>query len=196
MDILVGCEESGTVRNAFAARGHNAWSCDLQEARDMSEKHIIGDVKEAIRRRKWDLIILHPPCTALALSGNRHYGVGKPRHEERIEAIDWTCHLLWLAMRQAKAVCMENPASVIFPVIRDEWPGVDVQYIQPWEYGHGETKKTGLALYNLPRLKPTDVVDGRSDRIWKMGPSPWRAKERSVTYKGIAEAMAEQWSKI
>lgn len=140
---------------------------------------------EAIEAYEWDLIIMHPPCTALAVSGNRWYGAGQPRHKERRDAIEWTMNLWELACSSARHVAMENPVGVL--------PVKPTQYIQPWEYGHGETKKTGLWLHNLPALRPTNVVAGREPRIWKLPPSADRAKIRSQTYEGIAAAMAQQW---
>ena len=186
MNVLVACECSGKVREAFRSRGHNSWSNDLQPADDGSEYHYHGDCFEAIKAQKWDLIIMHPPCTCLAVSGNRWYGKGMPRHQDRLDSIQWTMRLWDTAVMQCERVAMENPVGVI--------PMQATQYIQPWEFGHGETKKTGLWLHGLPALKPTNIVDGREQRIWKMGPSADRAKVRSETYQGIADAMAEQWA--
>jgi len=188
MNILVAYESSGTVREAFRKLGHNAWSCDLQPADDGSNYHLQGDVEEWISDpviKRWDMIIMHPPCTALCVSGNAHYGSGKPKHDKRIEAIEYTLRVFQLAKANADRVCMENPVGVL--------PIKASQYIQPWQYGHGECKKTGLWLHNLPKLQPTDIVDGREQRIWKLGPSPDRWKIRSKTYKGIAQAIADQW---
>lgn len=186
MRVLIGCEESGTVREAFKARGHNAWSCDLEKTR-IPGQHLRGDVTSAILWVQWDLIILHPPCTALAVSGNRWYGKGMPRHEERIKAIRWTYELFLRARNVCDKVCLENPVGVMNSLMPRP------QYIQPWQFGHGETKKTGLWLYGLPKLTPTNIVEGRDDRIHKMPPGPNRARDRSKTYQGIADAMAEQW---
>jgi len=193
MNVLIAYESSGTVRNAFLNRGHNAWSCDLQRADDCSLKHIRMDARKVMEHRKvwayhWDLIIMHPPCTALCVSGNAHYGTGKPKHDQRIEAIDYTLEMFELAKSVARFVCMENPVGVL--------PVKASQYVQPWQFGHGECKKTGLWLHNLPRLEPTDIVEGRERRIWKLGPSPDRWKIRSKTYQGIADAMAQQWSNL
>jgi site-specific DNA-cytosine methylase len=188
MNILVAYESSGTVREAFRKAGHNAWSCDLQPADDGSTYHFQGDVEEWISDpalKRWDLIIMHPPCTALCVSGNAHYGTGKPKHQQRIDAIEYTLRMFELAKANADAVCMENPVGVL--------PIKASQYIQPWQFGHGECKKTGLWLHNLPKLKPTNIVEGREQRIWKLGPSPDRWKIRSKTYAGIAQAMAEQF---
>lgn len=186
MQVLIACESSGTVREAFRALGHDAWSNDLLPADDGSPHHIQGDCVAAIQSRQWDLIIMHPPCTALAVSGNRWYGKGMPRHNERLEAINWTVALFELAKQHAPRVAMENPVGVL--------PVPATQYIQPWQFGHGETKKTGLWLHNLPLLVPTNIVEGRQQRIWKLPPSADRWKIRSKTYQGIADAFAAQWS--
>lgn len=185
MRVLVACEYSGVVRDAFIAKGHDAISCDLLPT-DKPGPHIQGDCIPVIRRGGWDLIIMHPPCTALAVSGNRWYGKGMPKNSERKEAIEWTT-LLWnLAKNNAHHVCMENPVGVL--------PMKPTQYIQPWQFGHGETKKTGLWLHNLPPLEPTNIVEGREQRIWKLPPSADRWKIRSTTFQGIGEAMAAQWN--
>ena len=186
MDILIACESSGTVREAFRALGHDAWSCDLLPPDDHSLYHIEGDCWAAIECQHWDLIIMHPPCTALCVSGNRHYGEGKPKHQLRKDSIVWTMSLWAHACNNADHVAMENPIGVI--------PMPASQTIQPWQYGHGETKATCLWLHNLPLLTPTNVVEGRDDRIHKLPPSPDRWKIRSKTYQGIADAMASQWS--
>ena len=185
MKILVACEYSGVVRDAFIRRGHDAISCDLLPT-DAEGPHIQGDCLPVIERDGWDIIIMHPPCTALAVSGNRWYGKGMPKHHERIESIRWTMALYETAKEHALVgVCMENPVGVL--------PEKPAQYVQPWQFGHGETKKTGLWLHNLPNLKPTSVVDGREQRIWKLPPTADRWKIRSTTFQGIADAMADQW---
>ena len=183
MRVLIACEYSGRVREAYRERGHDAWSNDILPAD--SEFHFQGDCFDAIDARHWDLIIMHPPCTALCVSGNRYYGIGMAKHQERLEAIQWTTKLFEYAKSRAAHVAMENPVGVL--------PFKATQYIQPFLFGHGETKKTGLWLHNLPPLLPTNIVSGREQKIWKMGPSPERAKLRSLTYQGIADAMAEQW---
>lgn len=188
MRVLVACECSGRVRNAFRVRGFDAWSNDLKPADDGSPYHIQGDCKEAIRRDWWDLIIMHPDCTKLTVSGNRWYGKGKALHHERIEAIAWTVDLWEMAKARCSRVALENPVGVL--------PMPVSQYIHPWEHGHGETKKTGLWLHNLPPILPTDIVAGREQRIWKMPPSPDRKSKRSETYQGIADALAEQWGAV
>ena len=147
----------------------------------------------AIRSLDWDIIIIHPPCTALACSGNRWYGVGQPKHAERLEAIDWTMALWEQAIATAPCVALENPVGVL--------PMKATQYIQPYEFGHPEQKRTGLWLHNLPPLKPTDNVKEQMEslplserqRVWYLPPSADREKERSRTYAGIAAAMASQW---
>lgn len=192
MDVLVGCEESQAVCLAFLKEGHNAWSCDIQPCSGgRPDRHLQMDVEQAIDSRDWDIIILHPPCTAIAVSGNRWYGIGKARHIERIAALAWTLKLWRKAKARAKiGVALENPVGVL-----SKHPEFGVpQYIQPWQFGHGETKKTGLWLFNLPPLKPTNIVEGREQRVWKMPPSADRAKLRSKTYAGIANAMASQWT--
>jgi len=195
LNVLVACETSGKVREAFRKLGHNVQSCDLLPSDDDSPHHIQCDIRELFRRankvdKRWDLIIMHPSCTALCVSGNRWYGTGMPKNDERVTSLAWTLKLWIIAKEMSDHVAMENPVSVLFSSIDDP-----VQYIQPWQYGHGETKKTGFALHNLPELVPTDIVTGRDDRIHKMPPSKDRWKLRSETYQGIADAMAEQWSR-
>lgn len=199
MLALIGCEESQVVCKAFRDRGHEAYSCDIQPTRGNPWWHLYGDIMEAIPKRRWDIIILHPDCTAMAVSGNGTYGLNpdgspKPRHHERLAAIDWTLRLWELAKEYSDSVVLENPNSVIFPYLRKA--GAVVQYIQPYQFGHGETKKTGLALHGVSPLVPTDEVDGREQRVWKMPPSPTRKRDRSETYQGIADAMAEQWGRL
>lgn len=187
MRVFIGCEYSGVVRDAFAALGHTAVSCDILPT-ESDGNHIQGDVMEALKvSRRWDLIILHPPCTAMCLSGNRWYGKDKPRHNERLGAIEWTKELWELAKTKGDRVVLENPTGVIWKYIGKP------QYIQPWMFGHGETKRTGLLLHNVPELQPTNIVEGREQRIWKLPPSEDRGKIRSRTYEGIGRAMAEQW---
>ena len=186
MKVLVGCEFSGKVREAFRKLGHDVTSCDLLPSDDDSPHHAQCDVIDVIKSRRWDLIIIHPPCMALAVSGNRWYGRGMPKHQERLDSIAWTMVLFDLCKEYADRVAMENPVGVL--------PIKASQYIQPWQFGHGETKKTGLWLHNLPDLVPTDVVEGREQRIWNLPPSADRWKIRSETYQGIADALAAQYS--
>lgn len=185
--ILIGCEESQTVCAAFREKGYQAYSCDLLPTRGNPEWHLQADIKVVIGLRRWDLIILHPDCTAMAVSGNRWYGKNMPYHDKRVQAVEWTLELWELAKKHSKRVALENPVSVIFKEIEN------VSYIQPWQFGHGETKKTGFALHNLPPLRPTNVVEGREQRIWRMPPSETRKRDRSVTYQGIADAIVDQW---
>lgn len=188
MKVLIGCEESQEVCKAFRRKGHDAYSCDLQDCSGgHPEWHIKDDVMNVIPTEMWDLIIIHPDCTAMAVSGNRWYGKGMPMNDKRNNQVKWTLSLWELAKKHSKRVALENPVSVIFTHLPN------VQYIQPWQFGHGETKKTGIALHNLPELMPTDIVEGREQRIWKMPPSKDRKKLRSKTYSGIANAIAEQW---
>ena len=172
---------------AFRAQGHDAWSCDLQPTRGNPDWHYQQDIMDVVSLG-WDLIILHPDCTAMALSGNRWYGAGMPYSDQRTAAIKWTVGLWRESIKHADSVALENPASVIFKHL-----DAQAQYIQPWMFGHGEVKRTGFALHNLLPLVPTDIVDGREERIWRMPPSPTRKRDRSVTYQGIADAIADQW---
>ena len=180
MKVLVACEFSGIVREAFAKRGHDAWSCDLLPT-EIPGKHIQGNVLEIINYG-WDLMIAHPPCTHLAVSGARWF---KYKKVEQEKALDFVCKLLNAPIEK---IALENPVSIISTRIKKP-----DQTIQPWMFGHGETKATCLWLKNLPLLNSTDVVEGREARIHKMPPSKNRSKERSRTYQGIANAMAEQW---
>lgn len=200
MKVLVACEYSGTVRDAFINLGHDAWSNDLIETESRPDRHILGDCVDVIRSAHWDLIIIHIPCTAMGVCGNSTYGYGKPRHQERIDALDWSLGVWDAAVKHAKSVAMENPASVLFPALR-KTRGAMVQYVHPWQFGHQEQKKTGLALRNLPRLSPTNNVYEKMmllprkerERIHFMSPSSDRGKERARFYPGIAAAMADQW---
>jgi len=183
MRVLVACEYSGTVRDAFRALGHDAWSCDLlpTESAD-TEHHYQGNVLDVIAEEEWDLMIAHPPCTHLAVSGARWF---KDKLFEQGEALDFVRALMAAPI---PCIAIENPISIISSRIRKP-----DQIIQPWQFGHGETKATCLWLKNLPLLKPTNIVEGREARIHKMPPSKDRWKLRSTTYTGIAAAMAEQW---
>lgn len=184
--VLVACEYSATVRDAFRAAGHNAWSCDLLPTEGNPRWHVRGNVLEIINDG-WDLMIAHPPCTDLAVSGARHFAA-KIADGRQDRALDFVRRLLDAPVER---IALENPVSVISTKIRKP-----DQIIQPWQFGHGETKATCLWLKNLPKLVPTDVVEGRSDRIHKMPPSENRWKERSRTYQGIANAMANQWGEL
>lgn len=183
LNVLVACEFSGIVREAFTKHGHNAWSCDLLET-EIPGKHIKGDVLNVLDWG-WDLMIAHPPCTHLAVSGARWF---KKKQREQAEALEFVKKLLDAPIPR---IALENPISVISTHIRKP-----DQIIQPWMFGHGETKATCFWLKNLPPLEPTNIVDGREGRVWKCSPGPERWKERSRTLTGIAEAMADQWGKI
>jgi hypothetical protein len=174
MRVLVACEESQEVTKAFRAKGHEAYSCDLLLCSGgHPEWHIQQDCTQVIPLKKWDLIVMHPPCTALAVSGNRWYGKGMPRNNERLAAAEWTDYLWNLAISVCDKVAMENPVGVLNQLVK----GLPKpHYIQPWQFGHGETKKTGLWLNGLPSLVPTDIVEGRYQKVWKMSPGPERAK--------------------
>lgn len=200
MNWLICCEYSDTVGSEFRKLGHLAITNDIIPTEGFPRWHIQGDCKDAIRSRRWDGIIIHIPCTGMAVCGNSTYAKGAPRHNERLEAVEWSLSVWDLALEHADRVALENPASVIFPFLRRK--GADVQYIQPYEFGHLEQKKTGLALHGLPRLKPTNNVyeemmklpKNVRERVHYMPPGPNRGKERARFYKGIAEAMADQWS--
>ncbi len=181
MRVLVACEFSGVVRRAFRARGHDAWSCDLLPAEDDSPHHMQIDVRNWLED-DWDLMIAHPPCTHLAVSGARHF---KNKAQDQAYALEFVRNLLDAPIPR---IALENPISVISTRIRKP-----DQIIQPWMFGHGETKATCLWLKNLPKLQPTNIVEGREARVHRMPPGPNRWKERSRTFTGIAEAMADQW---
>ncbi len=185
-NILIGCEFSGITRDAFIARGHNAISCDLEPS-ERCGPHLQCDVFRAMRVQKWDLIILHPPCTYMAVSGNRWYA----GTNERMHAEQWTAHLWIAAFNQCERVALENPVSTLANAI-----GPSQQTIQPHEFGHGEVKRICWWLHNLPPLLATDNVEGREERVWRMPPSAERARERSRWYEGIAAAEAEQWGDL
>ncbi len=180
MRVLIACEFSGTVREAFAILGHDALSCDLLPT-EIPGKHYQGDIFDIIDDG-WDLMIAHPPCTHLAVSGARWFN---EKQELQKEALEFVQRLMDANISK---IAIENPISVISSKIRKP-----DQIIQPWQYGHGETKSTCLWLKNLPKLQPTNIVEGREARIHKLPPSKNRWKERSRTFAGIAKAMAEQW---
>ena len=183
MKVLVACEYSGVVREAFSQRGHDATSCDLLPT-EIPGKHIQGDVLEVIKQEQFDLMIAHPPCTDLAVSGAKWFKEKRADGRQQ-RALEFVQQLLDAPIPM---IALENPVSVISTYIRK----ADI-YIQPWQFGHGETKKTGLWLKGLPLLRPTNIVEGREQKVWKMPPSENRWKDRSRTYQGIADAMAEQW---
>lgn len=202
MRILVACEESQAVTKELRLLGHEAYSCDIQPTSgDNREWHIFGDVLPLLNGNctfctsdgtphsiygKWDMIIAFPPCTHLAVSGARYFEE-KIKDGRQQEAINF---FMAIANADCDKIAIENPVCIM----SSKWRKPN-QYIQPWQFGHGETKKTGLWLKGLPKLKPTNIVEGREQRIWKMQPGPNRAKERSKTFEGIAKAMADQWTK-
>ena len=196
MKVLVACEYSGRVREAFRARGHDAWSCDLLPSEDGSGFHVQRDVLSLLKDwRKWDLMIAHPPCTHLAVSGARWF---KDKQAEQIAALEFVQALMDAPIPR---ICIENPVSIISSRIRPA-----DQVIQPWQFGEGEVKTTCLWLKGLPKLIPTHkpggdlfteaAPEGRYQRCWLMPPGPDRWKERSRTYSGIAAAMADQWGGV
>jgi hypothetical protein len=192
MRVLIGCEFSGIVREAFRARGHDAWSCDLLPAEDGSAYHIQGDVREVLDLG-WDLGIFHPPCDHVAVSGAAHFAAKRAdgRQQQGI------AFFMEFTRTQIPKVAIENPVGIMSSVYRK--PN---QIIQPYEYGHPESKKTCLWLTGLPLLQPTNILPLPASGRWenqtpsgqnKLGPSADRWKIRSRTYQGIADAMAEQW---
>lgn len=195
MRVLIACEYSGVVRDAFARRGHTAVSCDLLPTDSPHGWHVQGDVLPLLTQG-WDLMIAHPPCTYLARSSQRWLKdqpplkSGKPVGAERrallAESLEFFNKLLNAPIGR---ICVENPRTFLNPT-----PAT--QYVQPWQFGHGEVKATGLWLKNLPPLKPTNIVAGREAKVHKASPGPNRWKDRSLTYAGIAEAMADQWGAL
>ena len=183
MKVLVACEESQRVCTAFRDRGHEAYSCDIIDCSGgHQEWHIKRDVLEILEG--WDLIIAFPPCTDLAVSGARWFEE-KRKDGRQQRSIDF---FMKLVNAPCDRIAIENPIGIMSSLYRKP-----DQIIQPWQFGHGETKSTCLWLKNLPLLEPTKIVSGREQRVWRMPPSADRAKERSKTYEGIALAMAEQW---
>lgn len=203
MKVLVACEFSGIVRRAFAALGHDAWSCDFLQAEDRSNRHVVGDARELLHDG-WDLLIVaHPPCTRLCNSGVRWLAAPPPGR---------TLSDMWVELDEAAAlfsafwnapierICVENPVMHRHAKLRIGGYRDPAQSVQPWQFGHGETKRTCLWLKNLPALVPTDIVDGREARVHRH--SGWgrhgvaRARARSRFFTGIAEAMAQQWGDL
>lgn len=181
MRVLVACEYSGRVRDAFRRYGHDAWSCDLLECEGDPRWHFQSPVEEVLGDG-WDLMVAHPPCTHLAVSGSRHF------HRKEREQAEALAFVRLLMAAPINRWCIENPISIISSAITPPQ-----QIIQPWQFGHGETKATCLWLKNLPQLKPTHIVDGRDAKVHRMPPGPNRWKDRSRTYQGIADAMGMQW---
>ncbi len=198
MRVLVACEYSGIVRNAFLDRGHDAWSCDLLPAEDNSNRHIQGDARN-ILNDGWDLLVAHPPCTRLCNSGVRWLSKAPP---------GMTLDQIWNDLREGAdlfstfwqapitRIAIENPVMHKHAKALIEDYQKPAQSVQPWQFGHGECKRTCLWLRNLPPLKHTKIVEGRDQRIHRMSPGPLRWKERSRFYFGIAAAMADQWGTL
>lgn len=195
MRVLVGCEFSGVVRDAFTKRGHTAMSCDLLPS-ETKGLHCQGDIFDVLSS-PWDLIIMHPPCTALTISGNAWYGEGMAKYSDRLSSCQWTKKLWDKSIEVSTKVCFENPVGILQRLAAFPKP----HYIQPYQFGHLEQKKTGLFLWNLPPLKETNNVYEEMMRLPKkdrqrlhyLSASPDRANLRSITFTGIAEAMAQQW---
>jgi len=189
MKILIACEFSGIVRDAFLARGHDAISCDLLPT-ERPGPHIQGDVRDLLGQ-EWDALIAFPPCTHLAVSGARWFPAKRADGRQQ-QGIDF--FMLLTDSPEVQHIpkrCTENPVGIMSTRYRKP-----DQIIQPWQFGHGETKATCLWLHGLPPLNPTDVVEGREQRVFRLSPSPDRARIRSRTYQGIADAMAAQWGKL
>jgi site-specific DNA-cytosine methylase len=185
MRVLIACEFSGIVRDAFRKQGHDAWSCDILPCERNSKYHFQCTIAETLvdgHIRDWNMMIAFPPCTHLAVSGARWF---KDKSEEQLKAISF---VLFLAKLTIPKIAIENPIGVL----STHWRKPD-QIIQPWQFGHPETKATCLWLKKLPKLVPTDIVEGRYARVHREPPSPDRWKNRSRTLQGIADAMAEQW---
>lgn len=195
--VLIACEYSGTVRRAFTARGYDAWSCDLLPAEDGSNRHIVGDARELLNDG-WDmLMVAHPPCTRLCNSGVRWLNVAPPGR---------TLEDMWAELEEGAAlfsafwnapidrVCIENPVMHRHAKERIVNYAPPAQSVQPWQFGHGETKRTCFWLRGLPPLTPTNIVEGREARVHMASPGPDRWKERSRFFPGIAAAMADQWA--
>ena len=185
LKVLIACEYSGSVRDEFTKLGHDAMSCDLLPT-ESEGKHYQGDVRDVLDY-PWDLMIAHPPCTHLSVSGARHFKA------KRLDGRQQSAVSFFLALSKADIpkIAIENPVCIMSSLWRNP-----EQTIQPWQYGHGETKATCLWLKGLPCLEPTNIVEGREARIHKMPPGPNRWKERSKTFTGIAKAMAAQWGTI
>ena len=184
MKVLIGCEFSGIMRDAFRRLGYDAWSCDLLPSEGDERWHLQEDVLTVLSDG-WDMAIFHPPCTHLSVSGARWF---KYKQDKQMQALDFIEALLNAPIPK---IALENPVSIISTRIRKP-----DQIIQPWQFGHGETKATCLWLKNLPKLVPTKIVRGRTPRVHYAPPSLNRWKERSRTLPGIAAAMAEQWGNV
>ena len=195
MNVLVGCEYSGIVRDAFIAKGHDAISCDLLPT-EKPGPHYQGDIYEMLNY-EWDLIIMHPPCTALTVAGNKWYGEGQPKYQQRLDSAKWTEELWVVCKAMADKVCFENPVGVLTRLTTMP----KAHYVQPYWFGHREQKKTGLFLHGLKPLTATNNVydemmllpKRERERLHYLPPSKDRWKIRSATFQGLADAMADQW---
>lgn len=185
MKVIIACEFSGVVRDAFLRRGHEALSCDLLPG-EGDGPHFQGDLRDVIDY-PWDLMIAHPPCQHLSVSGARWFPE-KASDGRQQSAISF---FMWLSKAEIPRICIENPVSIMSTAWRKP-----EQIIQPWEFGHGETKATCFWLKNLPPLQSTEIVEGREQRVHLMSPGPGRGRERSRTYLGVAEGMAKQWGDL
>lgn len=196
MRVLVACEYSGTVRNAFLDRGHDAWSCDLLPSEDGSNRHITGDARDLLHLG-WDLLMVaHPPCTRLCNSGVRWLTTpppGKTKDQMWAELDEGAALFSTFWNAPIERICIENPVMHKHAKARIEGYQDFAQSVQPWQFGHGETKRTCFWLKNLPALTPTNIVEGREARVHRASPGPQRWAERSRFFTGIAEAMADQW---
>ena len=184
MKILIPCEESQRVTTEFRKRGHEAYSCDILPCSGGHPEWHLQEDCIPLLNKKWDMIVAFPPCTHLAVSGARYFEE-KRKDGRQQEAIEF---FMKFVNTSCDKIVIENPIGIMSTIYRKP-----DQIIQPWQFGHGETKATCLWIKGLPLLKPTNIVSGREQRIWKMPPSPNRSIERSKTYLGIAKAMAEQW---
>src|SRR4029077_4016059 len=182
--VLVACEFSGIVRDAFTRYGYLAVSCDLLRS-ESEGMHIQQDVRGLLKLPYWDIMIAHPPCRYLAVSGARWFA---QRKNEQKDALAFVQELMDAPFPR---ICIENPVSVISSKIRKP-----DQIIQPWQFGEPEQKTTCLWLKNLPKLQPTKIVGGRNQSVWKQSPGPDRWKRRSRTFFGVADAMAQQWGPL
>ncbi len=180
--ILIVCERSGKVREALRKKGIDAWSCDLMPSDDNSKYHIQGDAIKVLNSRKWFAVIAFVPCTHLAVSGARWF---KYKRFEQFQSIRFFMRV-W--HHDCKFMCIENPIGIMSTKFRKP-----DQIIQPWQFGHGEVKATCLWLRGFPKLEPTEIVEGREARVHRMSPGTERGYKRSITYDGIANAMADQW---
>lgn len=197
MKILIPCEYSGRCRDAFIAKGHDVISCDFEET-EIPGPHYKGDVYDILFSEHWDMIIAFPDCTAMTVAGNRHYGAGMPKYAERLKALKWTAKFWNDCKKAADRVCFEQPVSVLASMASLPYPF----YVHPYEFGHPEQKATGLYLHNLYPLTPTDNIyeymmtlpKKERERVFYMSPGPDRWKERSRSFQGIMDAMADQWN--